>query len=341
MKTNNKKKRCIRKKKLLLYKKIAIFFGKKIYNYISVISTLAIFTSILIYILGKITHYYKTDDDLILDGIEKAIPKNYSVIEMVSADLHGMGNNSLIVVIGGDYDFDSVLSGEPNLEAAPRIQILIFDQINNGVLQNLYNLFGFGSNYILRYQFALTNDRFGSWYDAEIDRIIDLNGDGRPEISVNFYEPFMGSAWAYMNGIFSYSITDRKYHFIAYPNPDKDDDRMDDEFYIRYNTYYNYFDREERFSLSSSTLRDNQFFWDSGHGVYLIKTTHTIEGYESNAGPHTYYLYIYKAEDNKTGSFLWTHVYDGEIPGKRSKCTEQFLIDYILDNNLLEYNQEW
>lgn len=306
------------------------FFVKRLYIVLSIISTLTVFSGIFLYIIGNIFNYYKTDDDLILDCIEKTLDNDYVIEEMVSSDLHGFGNNSIIVVarkVTYEFDFET---GELISDTEPRTKILIFDEVNNGILNQLYNLFGFGSNYSLRYQFALTCDSFGASYRAEIDNIIDLNGDKRPEICINFYESGGGSAGCYVNGIFGYSISDRKYHLVGtYGDSDN------------YRDYYNYYDCDERFYLSNASTRDNSFFWDTEHGVYLISTSHTIESGESNADPHTHTIYVYKFQDKHSEKIEIDLIYSGEIPGKRKYCSEEFLVKYIIDNNLFDDGSGW
>ena len=312
---------------------------RRLYSGITIISSLAVFSGIFLYVIGNMSNYYKTDDDLILDNIQKTIEEDYTIDEIYVVDLHGMGNNSIIVVTcKKSYDFD-FKSGEP-IDVEPRTQILIFDEVNNGILNQLYNLFGFGSNFSLRFKFALADDTMGASYRAEIDDIIDLNGDGRSEICINFYAiGGGGSAGIYINGIFGYSIYDRKYHLVGtYYNSD---DEVDDMTYWERERYYNFYDIQERFNLSYSSTRDNEFFWDTGHGIYLIKTRHTIEENESNADPHTHTIYIYKFEDKYPEMIQMNLIYSGEIPGKRRYCSEEFLVEYIIENNLFDDGSKW
>ena len=85
------------------------FFLKKLYIGLSIISTFTVFSGIFLYIIGNISNYYKTDDDLILDCIQKTLENDYVIEEIVSSDVHGFGNNSIIVItqkIPYGYDFE-------------------------------------------------------------------------------------------------------------------------------------------------------------------------------------------------------------------------------------------
>lgn len=315
-------------KKLINFIERLISIIKRLYIGVSIISTLTVFSGIFLYIIGNIFNYYKTDDDLILDHIQETLDKDYVINEIVSSDLHGFGNNSIIVIthkIPYEFDFETGAID-------PRTQILIFDEVNNGILNQLYNLCGFGSNYSLRYQFALASDGYGASYGAEIDDIIDLNGDKIPEICIIFYESGGGSAGNYINGIFGYSIRDRKYHLVGTYDI-SDNERGSGE-------YYNYYDSDEKFNLSTASLSDNNFFWDTGHGTYLISTTHTIEAEESNADPHTHSIYVYKFAEG-SAYIQMDLIYSGEIPGKRKYCSEEFLVEYIINNNLFDDGSGW
>lgn len=317
----------------------------QVYKIISIISTLTVTLSIVLFVGGRIVRYNMTDDDLILDGIQKAISDDYSIEEIYRADLHGLGSDSLIVIAKKksniiDLDIDSMRENEP------LTQLLFFDEINNSILQEIYNLFGFGSRYSPRYRFSLSDDYFGPNFYAEISDIIDLTKDGRPEIIVNFVLiGGSGSSGSYEQGIFSYSIVDRKYHLVGtYPSCDLDSmgqlittPVVDDN--NLFMAVYNYYDQTEKFLLGSSSSRDNDFFWNTGQEIYLIRTNHTVEKDESNAGPHTHYIFIYTIVDNgfPPDKITWKCCYSGEIPGKREYCTDEFLVNYIMDNNLLEY----
>lgn len=313
------------------------------YRVISVVSTLTVTFSLVLFIGGRIVRYNMTDDDLILDGIQNTLSDGYYIEKIYRADLHGLGSDSLIVIVRKEtysWDFDS----DSMREAEPLTQLLFFDEINNGILQEIYNLFGFGSRYSLRYRFSLADDLFGPNYFAEISDIIDLTEDGRPEIIVNFVLiDGGGSELFYRNGIFSYSILDRKYHLVGtYPplelsaigqiirTPVVDDNNLSW-------AAYNYYDQTEKFLLTDNTLRNNSFLWDTGQEIYLIQTEYIWGADEAHTDLHTHYIFIYKIISGWSSSddIIWECCYSGEIPGKREYCTKEFLVHYITENNLL------
>ena len=320
----------------------------QVYKIISVISTLTVTLSLVLFIGGRIVHYNMTDDDLILDGIQNAISDDYSIEEIHRADLHGLGSDSLIVIARKDthiYDFyDSDI--DSMRESEPLTQLLFFDEINNSFLQEIYNLFGFGSRYSLRYRFSLADDNIGPNFYAEVSDIIDLTKDGRPEIIVNFvWIGGGGSEGYYQHGIFSYSIVDRKYHLVG-TYPPRDLDAMG-QFITTpvvdgnnlFGAVYNYYDQTEKFLLGWNTSRNNAFFWDTGQEIYLIQTEYIWGEDEAHSSPHAHYLFIYRIIDNwyPSDNITWECCYSGEIPGKRQYCTDEFLVNYIMDNNILEY----
>jgi len=310
--------------------------ARKVYKVFSILSTMAITTSILLYLGGKILSYNKSDDDLIIEDIAENLDKGYSIMDIIKTDLHGFGNESIIVITKEDICWDEF--------EAPRSQILFYDKIDNSILQTIYNLFGYGSEYSLKYKFALSGPDGYLGHIAEINDIIDANRDGRPEVVVTFQSTgFTGSGGGALVGIFSYSVQQRTYCLIGtYPCVNENTgygeiiNSLDNQ---EIEGFSNYYDDTFNFSLGMTSNRDNAFFFDTGYGVYFVQTWHTIADDESNADPHTHYIELYTVlnETFYSDELAFQYCYSGEIPGKREFCSTEFLIDYIYSNNLLSY----
>lgn len=339
-----------RNKKRWFQKKLKIFqkahflnhILQTTYRIISVVSTFSIAFGLVLFFYGRFTLFNKTDDDLIIENIKGELG-DYHIMQILKADLHGLGNESIIVVAETtnyiDYPEGTYSDG---ISIQPRSKLLFYDQINNSFLQSVYNLFGYGSQYSLRYSFAVS-DSFttaNTAYKAEIVDLIDLTYDGRPEIVVQF-SFFPGSAGIILHGIFSYSIQTQSYYLIGTLPSFSEEDLgkvIKSDLYSEENPpYSNYFDDSLQFDLDYTSLRDVDFFIETSNSVYLVRTTHTIEDGESNGGPHTHYIHLYAIRDYSPWSLYWEYCYTEEIPGKREFCTKDFLVDYIEKNDLLSY----
>lgn len=315
---------------------------KTTYQFISIISTFSIMFGLILFFYGRFTLFNKTDDDLIIESIKKGLG-DYSIEQIIRADLHGLGNESIIVVAetGNYIDFPEGTYPE-GVSVQPRSKLLFYDQINNSFLQSVYNLFGYGSQYSLRYSFAVSDSftTVNTAYKAEIVDVIDLTYDGRPEIIVQF-SFFPGSAGIILHGIFSYSVQAQSYYLIG-TLPGFSEENLgkvikSDLFSGENLPYSNYFDESLQFDLGLTSLLDVDFFLETANSVYLVRTTHTIEDGESNGDPHTHYIHLYMAHDYSPGSLYWEYCYTEEISGKREFCTKDFLVDYIEKNDLLSF----
>lgn len=323
---------------------------KTIYQIISVVSTLSIMFGIILFFYGRITLFNKTDDDLIIERIKGNLG-DYNIRQILKCDLHGLGNESIIVVAETsnyvDYPEDTYPEG---ISIQPRSKLLFYDQIRNSFLQSVYNLFGYGSQYSLRYSFAVLDSytTVNTAYQAKVVDVIDLTYDGRPEIIVQF-SFYPGSAGIILHGIFSYSIQTQSYYLIGTLPGFSEDDLgkiiKSDLYSDKNSTYSNYFDMSLQFDLGYTSLRDVDFFIETSNSVYLVRTTHTIENDERNGDPHTHYIHLYLVHNYSPDEIYWEYCYTEEIPGKREFCTKDFLEDYIERHNLLSYcyssNERW
>ena len=201
---------------------------KKVYALISVLSSLTILGGLLLFVFGRISNYNVTDNTLIYKDILAQIPENYEVREIKSADLFGTGNQTIIVV-ANEMGIPQYLQGENALEKSIEQErnrkqdvVFLFDTINNNILSQINNFMGYGSNYRLVYQFALSflnedgsfDDHFNGY--MKIGGFEEMTGDNIKEIIMHLDSG--GSGGYYDIAILSYSIEVQKYYFLgSYP----------------------------------------------------------------------------------------------------------------------------
>lgn len=102
---------------------------RKAYSIVSVISTLAVFSAFFLFCIGKIGLETRSDDDLIMYSILQQIPETLSISDITTYDIHGFGNES-IIVLAESKEFSKENKGIAN-------QLLVFDQINNDFLSRV------------------------------------------------------------------------------------------------------------------------------------------------------------------------------------------------------------
>lgn len=156
---------------------------KNIFSILNKISSLAIVGILMLYIIGVVFNISIVKDDIVYNDIKKQIPKNSFISEVVSADIHGLGNNSIIVLVSTDVSNDS----NPN-------ELLIFDEVGNTFLKYFYRPFKIGSSYILKYRLSLESEEEIKYGPTSIEDIelVDLTGDQVKEI-VTYWQSFGAS----------------------------------------------------------------------------------------------------------------------------------------------------
>jgi len=307
---------------------------KKIYALISVISTLTIFSAVFLFMIGQAGLESSCDDDLIMCDVKKQIPDNLAITSITIQDIHGFNNDSL-VVLAADDDGGSSAN-----------QLLIFDKVDNGILNQIYNFAGYGSNYKLSYMFSLVSEDdeyepFG--YALELLDVVELTGDTSKELVVMFMAIPPGTSGYYQIGIFSYSFEKHEYYLVG-TYPPVSEYELDQEvhywstpaptvLHAENANQYNLYDKDERFELEYGTYDDNDFYIESDGNLLLIRTQ-MIWGEESHPEPHRHIISVFDPRYNQEKDELeWNVVFSKETTEYTRYCTEDFVINFLKENN--------
>ena len=311
---------------------------KKLYMIISVISTLTIFSAVLLFAVGQLGLESSCDDDLIMQNIKKQIPDNLEISSITTQDIHGFGNDSLVVLVANANTEDGSSAN----------QLLIFDKVDNGVLNQIYNFAGYGSNYKLSYMFSLTSENDSEYkpfgYALELLDVVELTGDTSKELVVMFMAIPPGTSGYYQIGIFSYSFEKQAYYLVGtYPPVGGYDLNQDNGihywnipaptiFHTENNSQSNLYDNNERFELEYGTNDDNDFYIESNNGLLLVRTQ-MIWGEESHVEPHRHIISVFDPIYNQEKDELeWNVIFSKETTEYARYCTEDFVIDFLKEN---------
>ncbi len=295
-------------KKIIKYAKKSYHFMKKIlwkmYQVISVISTLTIFTGVIYFVSGKVTSNNQSDNDLIMLQIKEEICENQEIINIEAVDIHGFGNNSIIVTTGND-------GGDEDNN-----RLIILESVENEILQSMNDLFGLKSSYRTTFTYGLKGENMCLY--PVINSVSDIIGDSTKEILINYY--VWGSTYdAYYTAIFKYSYEDERYEIIGtYPIAEKTDHTKYDK---QGNIIYNK-------AMMVETKFDDVLY--EGKDVYEFSDlTKTF-----NLTSYSAYCRDYWAEFSNMGRVL--------VVVKREKYCEEALVDcYLPSYEEKERNLRW
>ena len=178
-------------------------FWKAVYSVISFISTVSVLGVFLYAIIGCFFEKSYSDNDIILTQINKQIEGNEKIMSIKAVDIHGFGDESLIVVTG-DNGFESSYN-----------RVLILEKLTNGFWSKVFNPFGFGSDYIIKFSFH--NDDYGILEYTDIEYVGNITSRVTKDIVIS-YNSKSSTFGARDYIIISYSTEDQKYHIIGtYP----------------------------------------------------------------------------------------------------------------------------
>jgi len=317
-----------------------ISFIKKIYAIISVISTLTIFSAMMLFLIGKMGLETSSDDDLIMRDIKRQMPNNLSIASIRMEDIHGFGNDSIIVLAD---------EGMGTEERAVANQILIFDKVENDVLNQIYHLFGYGSNYKLSYMFSLGTDEYADMnlgYSLNLLDVIELTGDFSKELVVSFTPLPAGTSASYDIGILSYSFEKQRYYMLGtYPETGKYDigdtpyvtfQEVESKFHSENPSQFNFYDKNERFMLESGCSDDNDFFIANESGsLYLVRTKMIWGSGESHVDPHKHIISVFSHNYNlEKDEIEWNVIFSKETTSYIPYCTKEFVVAFLRDNGM-------
>lgn len=314
---------------------------KKIYSVISVISTLTLFSAFFLFLIGKLGIETSGEDDLIMENIRSQVPDNLTITEIILQDIHGFGNDSVVVLAAqDDWEGDYPIAN----------QMLIFDRVDNDILSQVYNLFGYGSSFKLSYMFSLQdesydfNSQMNYGYSLDLLDVVELTGDLSKELVVMFMAIPSGSSGYYQIGIFSYSFETHSYFLLGtYPpasgyDLDSDQSRWSAPaptvLHSKTANQYNYYDKDTLFELEFGTSDDNDFYIVSDTYPPLLVRTCMIWGSESHVEPHRHIISVFRPKYNHEAKELeWTVIFSKETTEYVRYCTEEFVIDFLKENN--------
>ncbi len=310
-----------------------------IYHFISVMSTLAIFSAVALFFFGRTLIGDNCDDDLIMTRIKEQIPDNLTISKIYMQDIHGFGNESIIVLACGDCVEGSDGLGQSLTTAN---QLLIFDKIDNSILNQIYNLYGLGSNYKLSCIFSLVDPYAGGgffWgYSLDLIDTVELTGDLSKEIVVKFQAEPAGTAGNYKIGIFSYSFEQHCYYMLGTFPPSKEYQRYKDDdwlpgsssttFHESGETQTNYYDNSKSFHLGSVTEDDIDFFICTEYSTYLVRTL-MIWDDKGHNGPHRHVVSVFAPiYDPITDELEW-RVYFSQETEEEGYPTKEFVMNFL------------
>jgi len=322
------------KLKHINFKKIKLSF-KTIYSIISIISTLAVFSAIILFFVGELGLENSSDDDLIMRDISKQIPNNLAIASISMLDIHGFGNDS-IIVLADDGNFAQEGRTIAN-------QILIFDKVENDILNQIYHLFGYGSNHKLSYIFSLQ-----SYYDSEAELgymlklldTVELTGDTSKELVVSFTSLPAGTSVSYEIGILSYSFQTQSYYMLGtYPSVAEStnmEEYIESNFHDEDPKHCNFYNKNERFNLDSGCSDDNDFFIDSRYGnPYLVRTKMIWGDKEGHADPHKHIISVFSSEYlSETDEIKWNLLFSKETTDYIPYCTKDYVFKFLRENDM-------
>lgn len=276
------------------------------YQIISVISTLAVFTGAMYFVIGKITNNNQSDNDLIMRQIKADIGENQQIINIEVEDIHGFGNDSIIVTTANE-NIDA--KGDSN-------KLIILESVENEILNSMNDLLGLKSNYRITFSYGLNADDMILY--PLINCVSDILGDSAKEILVDYY--VWGSTYgAYYTAVYKYSYESEKYELVgSYPIVNKHDVSKYDE----------------EGNILSSWAQDV----DTKFDILPCEDeeVHTFSDYENsfNLTSYSYYCRDYWAEFNNLGKVL--------VVVKRDKWEKEALINvYFSSYDEKERTLDW
>lgn len=284
-------------------------FLSRVYSIISIVSTLLIFSGIIVYIYGHIINDNKSDNNLIMNQIREEIGEDV-IITIDTVDIHGFGNNSIIVATRDDNE----LAIHPKNKNAYNNNLLIFDSINNEFLQDMNDLFGMKSSYKETFSYRIWSENIQ--FIPRTEYVLDIIGDSTKEIIVK-YDVFGSTYGANGTAIFKYSYDEEQYELIGtYPNNQKLETNIYDKFgnsigfsakYIK--TVFNDDSKddfsneaipcksqEKKFNLNSGSIY-SQEYWAVSSTLGKVLVTVNIDKYRQQETYINVYLPSYNGKE--------------------------------------------
>ena len=203
MTENNRRKAHKSTKTTFVSKSTAKYVIKKIYGFISVISTISIFSVFLCAFIGFFLTETTSDNDILLKQITKQLDKGEKIRAIRAVDIHGYGDDTIIVITDNEEITRS------------KNRVLILEKLTNGFLSKLVNPFGVDSEYITKYVYINDQDGWGLFPDIEY--IGNISSETVKDIVISYeYKGSTYGAKEYV--IIGYSDKEKQYQVVGtYP----------------------------------------------------------------------------------------------------------------------------
>lgn len=326
---SKKKKRRIRRIKKL------VTFLKNVYGIISVLSTITIFSGLVLFLYGRVVRNNISDNDLIMNQIKDEIG-SYDIFSITTADIHGFGNDSIIITAG---------SNDITVKTAEN-KLLILDSLENEILRGMNDLVGMKPNYKTTFTYTLSNENIV--FRPETEYILDIIGDSTKEIMVKYF--VTGSTYgANVTGVYMYSYEEEKYELIGtYPENEKmNTSRYDDNGNIiearahMVNTHFNdglseaencirCYDGSDYFLLTEGSWYSREYWVDNNIRGRMLVTINIDKYYNEET-----YMNIYETIYNKENNNLsWNLLYSENIKDFPRNYNKQDIMDAL--SNILD-----
>lgn len=295
---------------------------KPTFNLIKKIVSSTVLGALTLYAIGFFFGINTTTDDLISRDIKAQIPKEAIILETLSVDLHGYGNNSIVVAIG---DKNHGYSENPTAN-----EVFIFDAVDSDFLKYLYRPFKIGSSYILKHRIHLDK-----WNSARLEAI-DLTGDKVKDLII--YTVSQGASNASIETrIISWQ--DGNYKLVGTFPPLHLSDPSEREDLTAYSSKVHqnqkeYFEKQMRgeeiklngflqsFMPRFADLRNNGFY-------ELIVYRPVYEKGEARSDKHYHRIDVFKPY-LRNGALLWRITFSEYTPLKDNR--QKYLDDFLQEN---------
>ncbi len=323
-----------KKKIKVLFSGVAEFLKRnqvltKLYNIISIIATLTIFSGLILFLYGRIVKSNQSDNDLIMKQIKKEIG-NDDIISLNTVDIHGFGNNSIIVTTSSNQG----INNDSN-------NLLILDVVNNEILKGMNDLFGTKSSYKTTFKYTLSSENIQ--FVPKVEYVLDILGDSTKEVIVKYY--IWGSNYG-ANGtaIFAYSYEDEAYRLLGtYPDNvkldlniyDNDGKLVGKKAQIIESCFHKTeandswiqcSDGKQEFNLNDSSIYSREYWIDSTYEGQELVTVNT--DYDLNLT----YINVYKPYyDSADDTLAWNMLYSEYVSDFPRNYTQNDLAKTLMD----------
>lgn len=315
---------------------------KKILKIIMDIFSYSFIFTLLLFAYGKISGDNRSDNDLLKKQIDENVG-NGKITSILKEDLHGFGNDSIIVTIGNQEFLSQDIQNK----------ILIMDTVQNEILSTMNDFLNLKSPYKIRFSYILNNKLRDERIDLhpQIDSVIDIIGESDLDKEIIVKYGICGHKSKYMENveyvaIFRYSYKKTKYELIGtYPTCDKLNVRTYKEDGKGYSidvqeihtdfdnvsgkgeTSLLFFDDEKQFSLTEMYNMEYSDFWVDSRAWGKVLVLAKLDRDKWTTLVNCYYPVF----DENTYELSWNAIYSEEMPIPEGIFREEILHKLLED----------